>query len=103
MMTMGIGHFVVVFVTVLTLSLMSGRAYADCLTPPGVAGEVVYNSSSHVAQYCNDNGWVSMGPVPGAGGAGCSNPDGVEGEMVYNTMGSVVQYCDGAAWQGVGK
>ncbi len=77
--------------------------FEGCTNPTAPEGEIFYNSTSHVSQYCNDKGWIPMGPVPGTGGAGCSNPAGVEGEMMYNTTSSVAQYCDGTNWRGIGK
>jgi hypothetical protein len=63
-----------------------------------IAGDMVYNSASHVYQYCNGLQWVAMGPVPGAGGSGCSSPTGSEGSMIFNSASSVEQYCDGTNW-----
>lgn len=32
-----------------------------CLNPAGNSGDIVYNSSSNVMQYCNGTGWIAIG------------------------------------------
>src|SRR3954469_22274496 len=61
-------------------------ANAACTNPTGVEGQMMYNSTSHVEQFCDNlNVWRAMGQNgPGAGGAGCSGPAGPEGQMMYN-------------------
>jgi hypothetical protein len=74
-----------------------------CTSPSGYTGDWIYNSASHVPQYCSDlSGWVSMGPA-GAGGGGCSSPSGSEGDMIYNSSSNKMQYCDGTTWYSIGK
>ena len=74
---------------------------AGCLDPAGVQGDILYNSSRHVLQYCNNNAWVAAGPY-GDGGAGCLNPVGVMGDIIYNTNHNSLQYCEGNVWVGIG-
>ncbi|WP_435640829.1 RCC1 domain-containing protein [Micavibrio aeruginosavorus] len=74
---------------------------AGCLNPAGAVGDVVYNTTSHVLQYCDGDGWYAAGS-PGNGGAGCSNPAGVAGDVAYNATHNVLQYCEGDAWVAIG-
>jgi len=48
----------------LTLLLWSfaAPAYAVCAFPDGVEGEMVYNTTHKVAQFCNGTHWISMAP-----------------------------------------
>jgi hypothetical protein len=76
-------------------------AYAtSCASPAGVEGQIMYNSTYNVMQYCNNLGaWIAMGSkAAGAGGAGCSSPSAVKGQMVYNQSFHVLQWCDGTNW-----
>lgn len=74
-----------------------------CANPFRAEGQIVFNSTSGVMQYCNGADWISMGPTVAPGGSGCSNPTGDRGTMVYNTTHSVMQYCNGTDWVGIGK
>ena len=76
-----------------------------CISPLATAaGQIVYNATSSVMQYCHPlRGWVAMGPTPGAGGGGCSSPSGAAGNMFYNIDKAVIQYCDGTNWIGMGE
>ena len=76
--------------------------YAACVSPAGNAADMVYNSDSHVYQYCNGASWRAMGRVQGAGGSGCTSPTGNDGDMIYNSDYHVYQYCDGANWRAMG-
>ncbi|MCD8562941.1 MAG: DUF285 domain-containing protein, partial [Alphaproteobacteria bacterium] len=69
-----------------------------CDVPAGNPGDMLYNQDYHVLQYCNGDGWIGAGPVPGTGGGGCSGPPGAEGEMIYNDGSHYMQYCDGTYW-----
>ena len=40
--------------------LMPLPAYAVCLNPSGVEGDLIYNSDNLVAQYCDDTNWVAV-------------------------------------------
>ncbi len=81
-----------------------GRTANACADPDGKLGDLYYNTSFEVMQYCNGAEWVPMGPVPGTGGGGCAGPPvGVRGDLYYNTDYDVMQYCDGASWRRIGK
>ncbi|WP_236619925.1 FG-GAP repeat protein [Micavibrio aeruginosavorus] len=87
----------------------AGRVYAfsvssgttSCANPAGNVGDVSYNTTSHVLQYCDGHAWYAAG-APGNGGAGCTNPTGVEGAVTYNNTHKVLQYCEGDVWMAVG-
>jgi len=76
-------------------------AQAACANPAGVAGDLYYNTSFDVLQYCNDTNWVATGKGPGTGG-GCASPAGVAGQIVYNTTYRVTQFCNGNEWVAMG-
>jgi hypothetical protein len=40
-----------------------GLAHADCTGPAGVAGQIIYNTTFNVMQYCNGTNWINMGGV----------------------------------------
>ncbi len=58
----------------------SAAAGSTCANPEGSDGDIIYNNTSHVMQYCADGNWQSMGPVPGAGPL--STPTGVATNLV---------------------
>jgi len=80
--------------------LMPTQAQAACSGPAAPAGALIYNGDNHVAQYCNNTGWVGIGPSSTAscGLCMCSNPTGPEGEIKYNGDWRVMQYCNGTTW-----
>jgi hypothetical protein len=44
------------------LVFASPQAYAACSGPPsGNEGDIIYNSSYHLMQYCNGTAWINMG------------------------------------------
>lgn len=73
---------------------------AQCANPTGGIGDIVYNNTDHVLQYCDGTAWRAAGPV-GDGGAGCSAPAGAAGHLVYNSTHNVLQYCEGDRWVGL--
>ncbi|WP_158497186.1 WD40 repeat domain-containing protein [Micavibrio aeruginosavorus] len=78
----------------------AGQLYvftAQCANPAGGIGDIVYNNTDHVLQYCDGAAWRAAGPV-GNGGAGCSAPAGTAGHLVYNSTHNVLQYCEGDRW-----
>ncbi|WP_435640832.1 beta strand repeat-containing protein [Micavibrio aeruginosavorus] len=84
--------------------LGAGSVYVyapTCATPAGVVGDITYNTTSHVLQYCTGGDWVGAGPA-GDGGAGCASPAGVEGDLMYNSDHNYLQYCEGDTWRGIG-
>ena len=91
------------YAEVLAIYSYSGDTGTGCLNPVGTAGTMIYNDTSNVLQYCDGgrstgNGWIALGPIPGAGGAGCTSPTGSEGALIYNADYKTPQYCDGANW-----
>lgn len=88
---------------VLPILFWTAPALAQCAVPSGSEGEIIYNSSYNVHQYCNGTAWVAFGALnPGAGGSGCGVPTGGEGELLYNSAYHMLQYCDGDDWRAVG-
>jgi hypothetical protein len=53
---------------------------ADCATPTGIAGEIIFNSTHSVMQYCNGSDWVNMGGV-----ASSVTAAGSAGAVQFNT------------------
>lgn len=87
---------------ILAFFLIPAVANAACSGPVGAGGEMLYNFSQDVMQYCDNTNWIDMGPNPGDGGSGCSGPAGVLGEMLYNSTVRAMQYCDGNDWISMG-
>ncbi len=48
-------------VVLLLLVLLPAAAYAQCASPAGIAGEITYNTSESMAQYCDGTNWIAMG------------------------------------------
>lgn len=84
------------------LLLMTSHAYAACSSPSGEGGEIVYNSSQKVFQYCDDTDWVRMNQNAGTGAGGCSNPTAAEADIIYNEDHYVMQGCAGNTYQAFG-
>lgn len=89
--------------TIIEVSSGGGGGSGSCTNPAASEGEVRYNSSQSVMQFCNGDYWAAMGRVPGTGGSGCTNPAKDPGAMLYNTDFNVMQYCDGTNWVAIGK
>lgn len=88
---------------VFSVFLWSAPAFAQCASPTAAEGEIIYNTSYNVHQYCNGSDWIAFGALnPGAGGSGCSVPAGVAGDLMYNSSFHALQYCDGDDWKAVG-
>ena len=73
----------------------SSAALALCTSPAGVEGDMVYNSTSHVLQFCdNASTWRAMGAVP------CTESDPKIGTLtnpdLCTTNGTTI-YCTTAA------
>lgn len=56
-MKMRFGLFALVGLLLLT---GMGEARADCTSPAGVEGKIIYNSDHKVAQFCNGTDWIGM-------------------------------------------
>lgn len=87
----------------LSAALCPAGGHAACSAPAGGDGDFIFNTSSHVPQYCDGTNWNAMGKLPGTGGSGCSGPAGLEGDFVYSISSHVPQYCDGASWRPIGR
>lgn len=94
---------VVAFLITMTTLLFSTSVYAACGTPVGNEGDIIYNSTEKILQYCDGNDvWQRMNQVAGSGSGGCTNPTRNEGEFVYNNDYNVLQVCAGNAWKAAG-
>lgn len=82
-------------VCTLIIILAPGQAHAVCGSPAGNPGDVVYNQTEKIFQYCADDEWKRMNIKPGAGAGGCTSPTVAEGQMAYNTDQRVLQGCAG--------
>jgi len=90
--------FVIVVFSFFTLS----ESRADCTGPNGITGQVIYNSTEYVNQYCDGTNWIEMGHASTTGSSNCSNPAEAPGTMIYNADFNVMQYCNGAVWVSMG-
>jgi hypothetical protein len=50
-------------------ALTPHAAFAGCLTPNGIAGDIIYNGTYNVLQYCNGTNWIDAGSLNASGGA----------------------------------
>lgn len=57
---------------------------AGCVTPTGVEGEVVYNNTFHVMQFCDGTNWIST-----ASGGGIGVTDGNKGDITVTGTGTI--------------
>lgn len=73
-----------------------GQAHAVCGSPSGNPGDIVYNQTEKLFQYCSDNVWRRMNTAPGSGTGGCTSPTLDEGQMVFNADHRVLQGCAGS-------
>ena len=63
---------------VLSLMLFTVPAYANCTSPDGSEGTMVYNSSYKTMQFCDGTSWWSMKASGGGFPEGCGNQDTVK-------------------------
>jgi hypothetical protein len=78
---------------------LSVPAFAACSDPPGMEGDIVYNTSEGVFQGCSsDDNWYAFHEEVTGGGSTCSNPTGSAGDVFYNTSEDVFQGCTGDGW-----
>lgn len=74
-------------------------AWAACTVPAANAGDVIFNTTYKVMQYCNGTDWINAGAVmPSAPQTGCTNPAAVGGSVLYNGPLGVIQFCNGSNW-----
>jgi alpha-tubulin suppressor-like RCC1 family protein len=67
----------------------------------GVAGQMLYNSTQKVMQYCDGTNWIAMNK-PGSGSGGCTTPTTPEGSIVFNASFRVNQVCAGNVYRAMG-
>lgn len=79
--------------------VLVSSAHAACTTPSGNAGNVIFNSTHKVMQYCNGTNWVNTGAaISAATQSGCTSPSGLPGEVIYASDLGVIQFCNGQNW-----
>lgn len=83
--------------SLLALAVFSpAEAFAGCSTPTGVAGDIIYNGTYNVLQYCNGTNWINAGSLNASGGALISgdfcttNGSLINCNTPYSGSGSVV-------------
>jgi hypothetical protein len=70
-------------------SLLAPQAFAACSTPPGIAGDIIYNGTYNVLQYCNSTNWINAGSLNASGGALTANDFcTTNGSLITCTVGS---------------
>lgn len=80
--------------------LIPASAFA-CSSPAGTEGEMYYNQSAKVMQYCDGTDWIGMN-LPGSGSGGCTNPVAEEGAMFFNPEYRVNVVCAGSIYAAMG-
>lgn len=74
-------------------------AWAACTVPAANAGNVFFNTTHKVMQYCNGTDWINTGAViAGAPQTGCTSPAATAGAVFYNSPTGVIQFCNGSSW-----
>lgn len=59
-MKSNISRYVAVFAILVSCLSLASAAYANCASPNGEEGEMVYNLSYKTMQFCDGNNWYSM-------------------------------------------
>lgn len=79
----------------LMIMFAPGQAHAVCSSPSGNAGDIIYNATQRIFQYCDDTNWKRMNILPGTGSGGCTSPTLPDGQMVFNADHRILQGCAG--------
>jgi hypothetical protein len=76
------------FVTAAALFAVAAprSALADCVSPAGIEGEIVYSTDFKVMQFCDGTDWIGMTGGSGGGGAGVT--DGDKGDITVSGSGA---------------
>ncbi len=90
-------YFIYLFIFSVFFSA-SNPALADCLAPTGEEGEIIYNGSAHVPQFCDGEDWIALGEILTSAGGSCTNPSAPEGTIIFNDGAQVPQFCNGSDW-----
>src|ERR1700683_4748150 len=70
-------------------ALVPRPAFAACSTPSGIAGDIIYNGTYSVLQYCNGTNWIN------AGSAGANSGTITTGDFCTATSGTVISCTTG--------
>lgn len=68
-----------------------------CGSPTGNAGDIIYDTTTRKAAYCNATQWVQIGAGP-KGGGGCTNPVKTAGTIIFDSANRVMKHCNGQEW-----
>lgn len=83
------------------ISLITLSHPAHACPNGGVEGQMIYNATDKVMQYCDGTNWIGMN-LPGSGSGGCTNPTAEEGAIVFNAEYRVNQVCAGSIYMAMG-
>ncbi|MCM2344126.1 MAG: hypothetical protein NDJ24_06155 [Alphaproteobacteria bacterium] len=87
--------FVLLGVLVYGAFFQAAPAQAACVSPAGVAADIVYNTDIKVFQYCDGTNWIKMSQSTGSGSGDCTNPDIPEGQLAYRADLRAMSGCAG--------
>ncbi|MCV0371891.1 MAG: hypothetical protein K5845_20930, partial [Filomicrobium sp.] len=83
---------------VVGLAAWGGVAFADCSSPAGTAGQMVYAGNHNTFAFCNGTNWVSMAGWNNSSGGGASLLNELTDVVTAGaTTGSILSY-NGSAW-----
>jgi hypothetical protein len=66
------------------LLALTNTARADCTSPTGIAGDIIYSANYNVPAYCNGSSWVTLAGGTTGGGGGGSAPAGSLNDVQFN-------------------
>jgi alpha-tubulin suppressor-like RCC1 family protein len=89
-----------IVVFILFFSVLNFSLSAQACTG-GVAGQMLYNSTAKVFQYCDGTNWIAMS-AQGSGSGGCTSPTVPEGGLVFNATHRVNMGCAGNVYRALG-
>ena len=61
---------ILLFLTVVSAALLPRAAFADCANPVGQEGNLIYNATIKMLQFCDGTNWINTAGVGGGGGGG---------------------------------
>lgn len=84
-------RFLALAVAAMTLTGVAQDAYADCTSPAGIAGALIYNTAFNRMQYCNGTSWIDASQKTASGSSGVP---GLNMQVLFNdsnALGSATQ------------
>jgi hypothetical protein len=74
-----------VLLLLMGLLALANTARADCSSPAGIAGDIIYSANYNVPAYCNGSSWVTLaGGTTSGGGGGGATPAGSLNDVQFN-------------------